>query len=198
MATPHTPHSPCRTRSCPVGEHSTLGPRPPPLTRLISSHPRPPSHPGPSEPHTQYDKTPRAPERCKPAGLVSLLRRAGSQRHLLQGRGRPGLRPAGVGFASTFLDTPLHHLQLARVRRGPALQALQRARGCGVGQGRGQGRAGRRRPTQGAPPPYPLLSSSSLGIVAARWDLQELDDADTAGRGVAPALRRAALRPQIL
>lgn len=66
----------------------------------------------------------------------------------------------------------------------------------GAGQGSGEGREEAAHP--GSPPPYPLLSSSSLGIVTARWDLQELDDADTAGRGVAPALRRAALRPQIL
>lgn len=70
-------------------------------------------------------------------------------------------------------------------------------KGAGWGrQGSGEGREEAARP--GSPPPYPLLGSSSLGVIAARGDLQKLDDADAAGRDVAAALRGAALPLQVL
>lgn len=80
-------------------------------------------------------------------------------KHLLQGRGRPGVRPAG-GLAPPLCHAPLHHPELAGVRRGPALQTLQWAQGEGRA-GWGSGGCGVEATRPGTPPPHTRFSAAA-------------------------------------
>lgn len=102
--------------------------------------------------------------------------------------------------------------EVASLRRSTPLFITLSSLGCGVARRcrpcsghRGEGQVGQGSGgggEAGAPgdptPPYPFLSSGFLWVVVAHGGLQELDDADTAERGISPAFRRAALQPRVL
>lgn len=122
----------------------------------------------------------------------------GPHKHLLRERGWHQGQACRRWLRFPALHTPFITLSslgcgAARRRR----QALQWAQG--EGWGRGQAGWGGGSPPGTPPPPYPFLSSGFLWVSRPfHGGLQELDDADTAERGISLSFRRAALQPRVL
>lgn len=169
---------------------------------------------GPELPNQQYSLAPLlvgSPCPCRPGALHPAW---GSRGKACKAGSYPsrGLRVPTSTSSEAEGGTGSGLQEVASLRRSTPLFITLSSLGCGVarrcrpcsghrGEGQvGQGSGGGRE--AGAPgdptPPYPFLSSGFLRVVVTHGGLQELDDADTAERGVTPAFRRAAPQPRVL